>query len=591
MKPIQIKLKYRLLTKLLISHILLASIPIIITGILLVGTAQRSIEDIVYNRNLEFAKRAAQKISETLYQAKKILKFNATNVLNTQENRLIREVTINNLVNEFEIFNEIYILNKSGEIQISSHYIDDSTRYVGEQFIDQINHGQSFDSEVYISDEMLPFMDFAEPIIQHNEITGILFAEVNLKAMWDVMDSIVVGHQGEGLMFDSKGTYIAHSERKKVYLNEKFPSNKIIDEISAGKFGHKIYNSPDQNKIIASYAPISMKNWAVVIQQPTREAFAQAHTMRLQIIILVITSIIVAWLIAYYFFSNRIVRPVNQLISGIEQLSSGELKYRIPTIGNDEISTLAVQFNIMAKKLLRIQMKLKRTERLETLNKMASILSHEIKNPLNAMVINMQILKNELSKNPLNIDKINDYYSVISSEIERVDKLVNDFLILAKPPKFAKERLKLQNILTEILVEYEGEAQKSNVKIMRQFYPQPIYIVGNKDRIKQAFINIYLNAIQAIKMDGIITISVYIDSSDDISSDSSYAKVLIKDNGEGINKKNINQIFDFYFTTKKEGTGLGLAITQQIIEDHEGTIDVISEKNVGTTFIISLPID
>ncbi len=586
----KIYIRYRLLTRLLISHILLASLPIIVTGFILVHTAQQSIEAIIKHRNLEFAKKASQTISGTLEQAERILKFNAENVINLMANRLEREVAVSNLTNEFQIFQEMYILNLKGGIEFSTRYVQDSTRFVRQAFFQQLMHGEPYVSNVYIAVDMLPFIDIATPIKRYGEITGFLFAEVNLKAMWDVMDSLVVGKRGEGFMIDDHGNYIAHSQRKRVYLNEKLSNQDIIEQILAGRMGHKIYRNEDGVPVIASYAPIPWKNWGVVIQQPIDEAFAQAHTMRLQIIILVITSIIAAGLMAYYFFSVRIVRPVNELISGIEKFSAGELRYRIPIIGHDELSALAVQFNIMAMKLARIQKKLKRTERFETLNKMASILSHEIKNPLNAMVINLQIMKKELQKVRPDMNRAMTYYDIVSSEISRVDKLVNDFLMLARSPKLEENRQVLQTILHDVMHGQKADADSRHITMESVMPDETVYIRGNPDRLKQAFLNIYLNAIQAIGENGTIRTNVEVVANDP-HNDSPIVSVTIEDTGTGIDERSLMQIFDFYFTTKENGSGLGLAITQQIIEEHDGMIQVHSEIGKGTTFIITLPLD
>ena len=147
--------------------------------------------------------------------------------------------------------------------------------------------------------------------------------------MWDIMDNSVEGLNAQALIFDKNGIYIAHTERKKVYLKESFPDSIIINEITNQKSGHKIYNLRDGIEMIAAYAPLNLTQWGIVIQQPIDEAFAEARTMKIQVIILVISSIIIASLIAYVY-ARRIVRPVNQLISGIQLFSTGDLKYRIP---------------------------------------------------------------------------------------------------------------------------------------------------------------------------------------------------------------------------------------------------------------------
>jgi len=586
----KISFKNRLLTRLLISHILLASIPLIITGLVLIHTARQSIENIVRDRNLEFARRAASNITETLKQATNILKFNSENILNSQVSRLSREVLINNILRDFDIFKEISILNVSGEIEISTHYVEEKNNFVNRDFIQKSNNNESYCSEIFISEDKLPYMEFAEPISIYNEIMGILFAKVNLKAIWDVVDSSIVGQRGQALIFDRNGIYIAHSKRKKVYLKETFPDSSIINEISQGRSGHKVYTNRAGEKMIAAYVPLMMTKWGIVIQQPVNEAFAKVQTMRIQISIFVISSILVASVIAYVY-TRKIVRPVEQLISGVKRFSTGDLNYRITPLGKDEISTLTKQFNTMAVRLTEFQNKLKRIERFETLSKMASILSHEIKNPLNAMVINMEIQKKELHKKTINKTKLEHYHHIVVSEITRVDKLVNNFLLLARPPKLQKTNTSIHSILNNILLEQREDSVQKNIIVMPQFCPYPIEILADENRLKQTFLNIYINALQAMPDGGNLTIKISLDKAERDYSDKKFARISFIDSGQGIAGRDMEHIFDFYYTTKKGGTGLGLALAQQIIEEHDGTIEVKSKKGVGTTFIILLPIN
>ena len=586
----KISLKHRLLTRLLISHILLVSIPLIITGLVLIHTARQSIEKIVLDRNLEFARRAASNITETLKQATNVLKFNSENILNFRVSRLSREVLINNIVRDFDIFKEISILNASGEIEMSTHYVEEKNNFINRDFIQKTNNNESYCSEIFISEDKLPYMEFAEPISVYNEIMGILFAKVNLKVIWDVMDSSIVGQHGQALIFDRNGIYIAHSKRKKVYLKETFPDFSIINEISYGRSGHKVYTNRAGAKMIAAYVPLTMTKWGIVIQQPVNEAFAKVQTMQIQISIFVLSSILIASLIAYVY-TRRIVRPVNQLISGVKRFSTGDLNYRITPLGKDEISTLTKQFNTMAVRLIEFQNKIKRIERFETLSKMASILSHEIKNPLNAMVINMEIQKKELHKKTVNRKKLEHYHHIVVSEITRVDKLVNNFLLLARPPKLQKTNTTIHSILNKILLEQREDSLQKNIIVRSRFCPHPIKILADKNRLKQAFLNIYINALQAMPDGGNLTINISLDNAEKLYSNKIFARITFTDSGQGISRKDMEHIFDFYYSTKKGGTGLGLAIAQQIIEEHDGTIKVETEKGIGTTFIISLPVN
>ena len=215
-KP-KIKIKHRFITKLLISHILLASIPIFITGLVLIKTARKTVEQNFKDRTIELARHSADNITMVLDNAEKILELNTSNILNICVNQIKQELIINEIVNEFPIFRDIKLLDDSGRVVISTSYIEDSTQYADKYLLEKILLKNEYLSDVFLSKDKLPLMKMAKSIFRLEEVIGILGAEVNLKEMWDLIESSVVGEQAQAFVFDKSGRYIAHSERKRVY--------------------------------------------------------------------------------------------------------------------------------------------------------------------------------------------------------------------------------------------------------------------------------------------------------------------------------------------------------------------------------------
>ena len=588
MPQLRIKIKHRFITKLLISHILLASIPLIITGAVLIHTVQQTVEKTVKERNMELALNLARITAARIENAEKILEFNASNILNTLKTRLAQDLIINEMVSNFPIFNAIKILDDSGYIVISTIAIEDSARYCSESFVQQIKNGEDYQSDVYLAESQLPLIDLAKPIRLYNVIDGILFSEVNLKEMWDLVDRSVVGKYGQAFVFDNNGRYIAHSEAKKVYLKEIFLEEEIVKDIKNNLNNQRIYINRDGIKMIAAYVALPRLNWGVVIQQPLKEAFAVAHKMIMQMLWFVGISIFLSSVIAY-IYTRWIVTPVNQLISGIDKFSAGDLHYRIPSLGSDEVSMLAQQFNEMAEKLTMVQEKLKRSERLETLSKMASVLSHEIRNPLNAMVVNMQVMEREFNRQEPRVDKLHHYLGIVASEIQRVDDLVNNFLIVARPHKLDRKNVKIAQIIDEVIISQQAEALHSGIRINRQYHLKNIDLLIDEKKIRQVFLNILLNAIQAMPGGGNITIELEILEPAKNIDQLDWVVIRFQDTGKGIPEEQLVQIFDFYYSTKSKGTGLGLSVAQQIVEEHGGRIEVNSKVGSGSVFSVFLP--
>ncbi len=586
-KP-KIKIQYRFVTKLLITHILLASIPIIFTGFVLIKTAQKTVEQNFKDRIIELARHSAKNIAMVWENAEKIFELNTSNILNIYGNRITQELLINEIINEFHIFRDMKLLDDSGYVVISTSLIEDSTRYPDKNLLETILLKTEYQSEVFLSEDKLPLIKIAKPILRLEELVGILVAEVNLKEMWDLIESSVVGEGAQAFVFDNSGRYIAHSERKRVYLGEKFQEQEIFGKIALDIEGQTVYVNQENIEMIAAYVSISKLGWWVVVQQPTQKAFAVAYKMKILILWFVTVSILLSSFIAF-LYTRWIVTPVNQLISGIDKFSGGNLKYRMPNLGRDEISTLAEQFNEMAERLTIFQEKLKRIERAETLSKLASVLSHEIKNPLNAMVINMRIIEREFKKPSPQINKMRHYLEIVTGEIQRVDKLVNNFLLIARPQKLEKKPTNIKKILDDIIISQQADSLHSGVRVIRRYQNPQLEILVDETKIRQVFLNIFLNAVQSMPGGGNLTVEL--DSANSHLDKNQQKCVIIKfsDTGKGMTKEQLNKVFDFYYSTKEGGTGLGLSIAQQIVDEHGGRIEVKSSQGAGSVFLVILP--
>jgi len=595
----RIKLRYRLFTRLLISHILLVSIPLLLTGQILIDTAQSAIRQTILERNLEFARRSAGMIAATLGKAREILRFTAQIPDLTNLGRMDQDLMINNMVAQFAVFKRLSIIDRDGRVISSTAFGNLGFDPASNGLLPSILQNQPYNSEVYLSPEYLPTMEIAEPILFHDEVIGALCGEVDLKAIWDVVDSNAIGERGEAFIFNpaKQGQFIAHSNRRMVLEKGRFEEADILDSVATGHHNHKIYVNRDGVEMIAAYAPISQEQWGTVIQQPTSEAFAPAQKMKLQIFLLMLVSVVLAALIAA-MYTRQIVEPVNSLVSGIERMATGDLRHRIRPLGHDEVSRLAKNINTMASRLLEFQRQLKRGERLETLNKLASVLSHEIRNPLNSMVINMQLMRREFHRTEIDSRKLEQYHQILNSEIGRVESLVSNFLLIAKPPKLEKTPQRLSRLLDDLIKAELPNALTKGIRVERDYRLPGLVVEIDAQKLYQVFLNIFLNAVQAMPGGGRLRIGI--DKTESPGSDedtptfeesggATYAAIFFQDTGKGISGSELNKIFDFYYTTKEQGTGIGLSLAQQIVEEHGGRIQVKSEVDHGTEFMVLLP--
>ncbi|MBI4552429.1 MAG: HAMP domain-containing protein [Candidatus Latescibacteria bacterium] len=592
-----VKLRGRLWPRLLLSHISLATIPVLLVGILLIRTTRQSIETAVADGNLEVAKRAGNEIRLYLDQARGIIRQVADNMEMLDATPLERQKLIDNVVVKHEQFREVAVLDVQGR-EVASTRLDHLSHPPRRL---PLPHGhETAISPVFFSDDRLPMVTITVPITQFNQVVGYIAADVNLKDMWDLVDSVKIGGQnrrgqGNAYVVSADGTVIAHPQRERVYRQDNIRQSDVGRALGPDQSGTLLSRNAT-GEHIAAYATIERLGWVVVVEQPTREAFVRSREMKWDVSLLLAISAAAAAFIGI-IFARRIARPISELVRGTQLFAQGQLTHTIPLPGNGELAMLASEFNNMARNILDKEKQLRRAERLATLSKFAAIVSHELRNPLNSMVINLQILKREMAKNGGLSEKKAKYYDIILSEIRRIDKLLENFLTYARPPALCVFDQNVNEILDEVLTIHQAMAEERGITI-RKRYEQPVLMASvDANQLKQVFLNLILNAFDAMERGGTLTITSRhqerrptADLADDAPPTTRrYVTIAVTDTGCGIPDHQLDSIFDVYYTSKSTGTGLGLPVAQQIIEKHSGLIDVQSQPGRGSTFTVWLP--
>jgi signal transduction histidine kinase len=241
-------------------------------------------------------------------------------------------------------------------------------------------------------------------------------------------------------------------------------------------------------------------------------------------------------------------------------------------------SSTAIENARLYRTMLDTQEHLRQTERLAALGSMSAGLAHEIRSPLHTM----QLLAYAMQKDGLRSGTLSADLEVMQSEISRLTLLVEQFLDFARPKRPASTPQKLQEIMEETLLLVRTEAHRRGIRISKA-WPGDLPVVWvDGTQIKQVFLNILLNAMQAMPSGGGIEVRMH--------AGEGYIITAIHDQGEGMPAAVKAQLFTPFFTTKPRGVGLGLSISQRIIEGHRGAIHVTSQPGVGTTVRIELPL-
>ncbi len=227
--------------------------------------------------------------------------------------------------------------------------------------------------------------------------------------------------------------------------------------------------------------------------------------------------------------------------------------------------------------ILEIEEQLRRADRLSALGELSAGMAHEIRNPLGSIRGTAEIIRDGIDPS----DRRYEFTHILIKEVDRLNKVVQDFLEFARPAPVEQGVVTVNEALREVLTLTAQQTGKSQVQV--HFTPGELPVLpGNQEQLKQAFLNLVLNALQAMTGGGELTIETLREK----------GQVLIRfaDTGQGIPAENLERIFNPFFTTRQEGTGLGLAITHRIIQGHGGRIEARSRLGEGTTFTIFLPV-
>jgi signal transduction histidine kinase len=239
--------------------------------------------------------------------------------------------------------------------------------------------------------------------------------------------------------------------------------------------------------------------------------------------------------------------------------------------GGKEIGTLVTLRDAETRHQLELQLDV--SSRLAAISRLTGGIAHEIKNPLNAMALHLEVLKTKLDATEPEID-------VISREIRRLDNVVKTFLNFNKPVELQRQALDLSQLASSLidLVGPDAAARKIEIETALS---EPLWIYGDPDLLRQAVLNVLVNAMDAMKDPGILAVHGTCSDGECL--------LTISDTGPGIPPEIRDKIFNLYFTTKEAGSGMGLAMTFRAVQLHSGTIDVTGELGQGTTFRLRFP--
>ncbi|WP_307288367.1 PAS domain S-box protein [Bacillus sp. SORGH_AS_0510] len=245
-------------------------------------------------------------------------------------------------------------------------------------------------------------------------------------------------------------------------------------------------------------------------------------------------------------------------------------------INIDGVITGIIGYGRDVTALRKTEERLRRTEKLSVVGELSASVAHEIRNPLTSLKGFVQLLQME-------DNNYQNYYQIMLDELDRINHIVGELLLLAKPQALKITNADIHKLLNDVISLLSTEASMYNIRIQSHYPKEPLFIECEPNQLKQLFINIIKNAIEASPQGEVVSIG--------LEKIEDKILITVKDSGCGISKERLEKLGEPFYSSKEKGTGLGLTVSYKIVQSHKGTIHFDSQKNTGTTVSVLLPIE
>lgn len=396
-----------------------------------------------------------------------------------------------------------------------------------------------------------------------------LFSFLYLKTQRDIVQVAVVLFLLVAVGVSVLATYQSYHATRKTLESVKSLARNILGSIPTGVI------TVDPSGRITSINPASEKT-----------LFLESHTLGKRLMEFLPPSSDLTHLVDEALAGGASFRDQNVTYSRGDQTLV--LSVTLSELKNEKGSREGVVLLVKdVSEITRLEQQLRRSEKLSAINTLSAAVAHEIRNPLSAMDLNLSLLEDELRSAQRVSEPVQEYLDVLNVEIKRLKGILDNFARFSMPTALVFGEVRLESILQHLVQLIRGEAQEKGVALQLVCPPDLSPIPADENQLAQVFLNLMINALQAMPEGG----ALQIDVREKKSGNERWVEVRFSDTGVGIKKEKTNKIFEPFFSTRPGGSGLGLAVAHRIIEDHGGTIHVESAEGKGSVFTVWLPVD
>jgi len=325
----------------------------------------------------------------------------------------------------------------------------------------------------------------------------------------------------------------------------------------------------------------------LVIDYPQEQLNAVVRGERISLVKYAVAVLVMIGGVVLLLIWTIILNPLSALQRAIARVQEGDLTARAVVAGRDQFRQLADGFNAMVGSLATQraelenlhQRQLAQADRLASVGKLASGLAHEIKNPLHGVTSALAVVRDRLPE-----PNLRDIVDEMQAQLKRVVVIVEDMLKYARPSKPELQPCHLAEVLDRVLLLLQSDFAKRGVQVVREIPGDLPALPLDSAKLQQVLLNLLLNAAQAVPLGGTVFVRLQ------VTADGQTMVLQVEDNGPGIGDEQARHLFEPFFTTKLGGNGLGLPITRTLVEQHQGTIDLVRGAIGGACFEVRLPI-
>lgn len=408
----------------------------------------------------------------------------------------------------------------------------------------------------------------------------------------EIMFSTIPGEDGTSVDLQAEACYVCHAEEKPL---EALPIKKR-SRIFSSLQGHRvlgvinpIMNEPGCfNAECHAHPPNQAVLGVLDVKMSLSQVDERVAESRTRMISYAVLLIVIVIILSAGFIIVMVHTPVKKLIAGTLEISSGNLNHEIDIRSSDEIGHLAQSFNLMTQNLSKAQDHLCQMEKMASVGKLSATVAHEINNPLAGILTYTKLVLRTLKKDridPKDMKSAERYLTFIKNETARCGDIVKNLLLFSKRAGGDFRNESLDTIIERSLQLINHHLEIQGITLEKQLCEKDDIIFCDANQLQQAFIALFVNGVEAMPKGGMLRVK------SDCRNGEDTVRITISDTGYGIPEEVKPNIFDPFFSTKKDEKriGLGLSVVYGIIQRHGGSIDVHSETNKGTTFIITLP--